>query len=117
MIVYGGQSYTGHYDFDAPLEVRGTLIASGGTFNFRESLALSDGGTLKMSTYTLDLDAGQTVTIGATGGNLYTGSVFLGHRGENEFYQEGGRHVISGDMRLGHSYLGHDGTYNLNGGK
>ncbi|MFH1550422.1 MAG: PEP-CTERM sorting domain-containing protein [Planctomycetota bacterium] len=115
MIVYEGQSFTGHYDFDDPLEVRGTLIASGGMFGFKDSLTISNGGTLDMSAFTLDFDENYTVTIAASGGNLYTESVFLGNVGEDVFNQHQGVHSVTDTLYIGYQQSG--GTYNLTGGE
>ncbi|MFH1550313.1 MAG: PEP-CTERM sorting domain-containing protein, partial [Planctomycetota bacterium] len=116
MIVYEGQSYTGHYDFSDPLEIRGTLIASGGMFGFVNSLTISNGGTFDTGTETLSLGNGKTATIAASGGSLIAPEVHIGYDSEGEFNQEGGTVTISGSLRLANNTPFIKATCNLNNG-
>ncbi|MFH1550452.1 MAG: glycoside hydrolase family 99-like domain-containing protein [Planctomycetota bacterium] len=116
MIVYEGQSYTGHYDFDDPLEIRGTLIAAGGVFGFVNSLTISNGGTFNTGTEILTLNSGKTATIAASGGSLTAPEVLIGYGGESVFNQDGGTVAISGSLYLAYDVLFIKATYNLNNG-
>ncbi|MFH1550048.1 MAG: PEP-CTERM sorting domain-containing protein [Planctomycetota bacterium] len=117
MVVPEGYSFTGHYDFNDPLEIRGTLIASGGVFGFKDSLTISNGGTFDTGAGVLELQNGDTATIAASGGNLIVPEVHLGYDNEGVFNQEGGTVTISGSIQLAYDAVGSEGIYNLSDGE